>query len=225
MLQRFSFLSWFFSKLACEILPAVIASVIGGLLFSHYARPPVAPAAAVAAPASAEMMQMVRDEHDLIVNYLKKANETRQQTARAAEQEMLKSKAAEQGAMRAASEAQAAESKALAIAEHASAKPERKVAVKPPSRNLDKIVAAEPLQLHAATSAASPIQPAVQSSTASASAVTLAQQGGENILTAKFHDVAALVGRIPVWAHSAAEWLTPRPLTQLLDRDILKISL
>jgi len=71
----------------------------------------------------------------------------------------------------------------------------------------------------------SPIQLAVQSSAAPASAVTPAQHGGENIAMAKFYDAVALVGRIPVWTHPAAEWLPPRPLTQLLDRNILTVSL
>jgi hypothetical protein len=224
MLQKLPLLSRFFSKLLYELLPAAIASVIGAMLISHYARPAVAPAV-VAAPASAEMMQLVRDEHQLIVNYLKKENETRQQSDRAAEQDMLRSKAAEQAAVLAASEARAAESRTLAIAAHAAAKPERKVAVKPPAHSLKKIVAAEPLQLDSMTHAAPAIQPAGQSVVAPARAVTAAPQGDENIVTAKFHDVAALVGRIPVWARSAAEWLSPRPLTRLLDRNILKASL
>lgn len=226
MLQKFPFLSRFFSRLLYELLPAAIASVIGGMIISHYARPSVAtPAAAVETPASAEMTQMVRDEHDLIVSYLKKANETRQRSALAAEQELLRSKAAEQAAMLAASEAKAAESKALAVAARAAAKPERKVALKPPAHSLDKMAAAEPLQLHSVTSAAPPMQPAGQPSAPPARTVTPAQHDDENVVVAKFHDVAALVERIPVWAHSAAEWLSPRPLTQLLDRTILKASL
>jgi hypothetical protein len=226
MLRKFPFFSRFASKLLYELLPAVVASVIGGLLFSHYARPSVATqAAAVETPASAEMMQMVRDEHDLIVNYLKRANETRERSDLAAEQEMLRSKAAEQAAMLAASEAKAAASRALAIAAQAAVKPERKLAQKPPAHSLDKIAAAEPLQLHSVTSAAPPIQPAGQPSAPPARPVTPAQHDDENVVMAKFHDVAALVERIPVWAHSAAEWLSPRPLTQLLDRNILKATL
>jgi hypothetical protein len=64
----------FFSKLVLDILPAALASVIGGLLFSHYdwsqirARVPVA---VRAAPASVEMMQLVRDEHAAVASYLK----------------------------------------------------------------------------------------------------------------------------------------------------------
>jgi hypothetical protein len=46
------------------------------MLVSHYINafttPAAAPAAAVESSVSAEVMQMVRDEHDLIVDYLKK---------------------------------------------------------------------------------------------------------------------------------------------------------
>jgi len=66
-------LSRFLGKLVLDILPAALASVIGGFLFTQYhfglaaARPP----AEQAAPASAEMMAMVRDEHAQIMNFLK----------------------------------------------------------------------------------------------------------------------------------------------------------
>jgi hypothetical protein len=63
----------FFSKLVFDILPAALASVIGGFLFTHYdwsgIRAP-APATERAAPASAEMMQLVRDEHAVVASYL-----------------------------------------------------------------------------------------------------------------------------------------------------------
>ncbi len=64
----------FFSKLVLDILPAALASVIGGFLFTLYdwglAGAPT-PAAERAAPASAEMMQLMRDEHAAVVSYLK----------------------------------------------------------------------------------------------------------------------------------------------------------
>jgi len=56
-----------------DILPAALASVIGGFLFIHYqagrAAPP-APAAQMS-PASAEVLALVRDEHEAIIGYLK----------------------------------------------------------------------------------------------------------------------------------------------------------
>lgn len=63
------------SKLVLEVLPASLASVIGAMLLAHYQfGHPAAPAGNVAAvapgPASPEMLQLVRDEHDLIRNFL-----------------------------------------------------------------------------------------------------------------------------------------------------------
>jgi hypothetical protein len=73
-----------FSKLVHDIVPAAMASLIGGFLLSHYGpgRAPQAPVVA-AAPASTEMMQLLDDEHALVVNYLKAhlANEKKQLAA------------------------------------------------------------------------------------------------------------------------------------------------
>jgi hypothetical protein len=75
-------------KLVLDVLPAALASLIGGFLFAHFqlGRVP-APAAAQVAPASTEMMQLLRDEHGLIVNFLKAqiADEKKQAAAAASE--------------------------------------------------------------------------------------------------------------------------------------------
>ena len=63
-------LARFFAKLVLEVLPAALASLIGGFLFTHYRLGRAPAPAAQAAPASAEMMQLLRDEHGLIVNFL-----------------------------------------------------------------------------------------------------------------------------------------------------------
>ena len=64
----------FLSKLLFDIMPAALASIIGGILFTHYqmgyAGAP-RPAAEQAVPASAEMIQLLRDEHAAIVDFLK----------------------------------------------------------------------------------------------------------------------------------------------------------
>jgi hypothetical protein len=64
----------FFAKVVLNVLPAAMASVIGGILFTHYqlggATAPQTGAEQLA-PASAEMMKLVRDEHVLIVDFLK----------------------------------------------------------------------------------------------------------------------------------------------------------
>ena len=58
------------SKLVLDILPATTASLIGGLLFTHYGLGRVTEPAAQVAPASGEMMQLLRDEHGVIVSFL-----------------------------------------------------------------------------------------------------------------------------------------------------------
>jgi len=69
----FPLLARFGGKFVLDILPAALASVIGGFLFIHYqagrAAPP-APAAQMS-PASAEVLALVRDEHEAIIGYLK----------------------------------------------------------------------------------------------------------------------------------------------------------
>jgi hypothetical protein len=75
------------AKVLLDILPAVIASVVGGLLFTHYQLGGlgVPAAAALSAPANAEMMQLLRDEHTVIVDYLKA--QLAAEKSRAAEQD------------------------------------------------------------------------------------------------------------------------------------------
>jgi hypothetical protein len=69
-----SVLRRFLGKLVIDVLPAALASVIGGFLITQYQfnhAVALRPAAEQAAPASAEMMQFVRDEHAMIIDYLK----------------------------------------------------------------------------------------------------------------------------------------------------------
>jgi hypothetical protein len=80
-LPELPLLARFFGKFVLDILPAALASVIGGFLFTQYqfghAAPP-RPAAEAATPASAEMMALVRDEHAMIIDYLKTQMAARQ---------------------------------------------------------------------------------------------------------------------------------------------------
>jgi hypothetical protein len=67
-------LARFLGKFVLDIMPAALASVIGGFLFTQYQfghTPAQRPATEAAAPASVEMMALVRDEHAMIVDYLK----------------------------------------------------------------------------------------------------------------------------------------------------------
>ena len=57
-----------------DVLPTALASLIGGFLFTQYQAGytvTLQPAAEQAAPASAEMLQLVRDEHAMIRDYIK----------------------------------------------------------------------------------------------------------------------------------------------------------
>jgi len=78
----------FLGKLIVEVLPAALASVIGAFLFAHYqfgrpAEPAAAAPVASAVPASSEMLQVVREEHAMISDFLA-AERTAQQSRIAA---------------------------------------------------------------------------------------------------------------------------------------------
>src|SRR5271154_5030891 len=66
-------LARFAGKFALDILPAALASVIGGFLFTQYQSGHAVPRTATeqVTPASVEMMAMVRDEHAMMIDYLK----------------------------------------------------------------------------------------------------------------------------------------------------------
>jgi hypothetical protein len=67
------FLARFLGKLVLDIMPAALASVIGGFLFTqyHFGHSAPKPVLEQVTPASAEMMALVRDEHAMIIDYLK----------------------------------------------------------------------------------------------------------------------------------------------------------
>jgi hypothetical protein len=61
-------------KLIVDVLPATFVSVLGGVIIAQYQLNHAAashPATEQVVPASAEMMQLVRDEHAVIIDYLK----------------------------------------------------------------------------------------------------------------------------------------------------------
>jgi hypothetical protein len=79
----------FFTKLVRDIVPAGLASLLGGFLITQFqlSRPPE-PVTVQVARASPEMMQLLRDEHGLIVSFVKaqvanekSANEAKQTAA------------------------------------------------------------------------------------------------------------------------------------------------
>ena len=64
----------FLSKFLYDILPAALASIVGAMFFAQqWARPPQnSPMADRAAAQAEQVMQMIRDEHVLMVEFLKK---------------------------------------------------------------------------------------------------------------------------------------------------------
>jgi hypothetical protein len=66
-------LARFLGKFVLDIMPAALASVIGGFLFTqfHFGHTASKPVLEQVTPASAEMMALVRDEHAMMVDYLK----------------------------------------------------------------------------------------------------------------------------------------------------------
>jgi hypothetical protein len=70
--HQFPFLAQFGGKFVLNILPAALASVIGGFLFTQYqlGRAALPPPTEQISPASAEVVALVRDEHEAIVGYL-----------------------------------------------------------------------------------------------------------------------------------------------------------
>jgi hypothetical protein len=115
---EFPLLARFVGKFVLDILPAALASVIGGFLFTQYqlGRTAPPPSAEQMSPASAEVLALVHDEHEAIVGYLK--------SQMAAEKERLAAQDAETArAVADAKAAQDSEAQEKALAEQNDSKP------------------------------------------------------------------------------------------------------
>jgi hypothetical protein len=160
----------FLNKLVIEVFPAALTSVIGGFLvtqyqFNHSAM--LHPVAAQTAPASAEMVQLVRDEHGAIMDYLKAqiaSEKTRNSTADAADARAVAD--AKLASDKAAADKLAAEVLAVTSAKSAPAAnsiPAVVVTAKATPRKAIAVAAAAPLVVAQATldvAAAPIVQPA-----------------------------------------------------------------
>ena len=103
-------------KFVVDILPAALASVIGGFLFTQYQVGRTAPPRVEqASPASTEVLALVRDEHEAILGYLKSqmAAEKSRLAAQDAEtaQAVADAKAAQEAAQEKAAQEKAAQEK------------------------------------------------------------------------------------------------------------------
>ena len=106
--QEIPLLARFIAKLIVDALPAAMASVIGGFLITQYqvSHQAPRPAAGQVAPASAEMMALVRDEHSMIVDYLK--TQMAAEKSRHVAEDQAEARAAANARLAAAAEAAAA---------------------------------------------------------------------------------------------------------------------
>jgi hypothetical protein len=201
---RMPLLNRFLTKLVHDVLPAALASVIGGFLFTHFqlGRAPQ-PAAAQVTPASAEMMQLLRDEHGLIVNFLKErmANEKRQITA----------EDSEAGVADAESVAAMAVPRQLVVAIAATKPviPRGKASVI--GASLPPLVIAQAPQNEGAKSAA-PNEDSLLTKTI----------GIKDHVVAVTHRVVSVIGGIPSWIgsigdHIGGEDMSPRPPAHLVS--------
>jgi hypothetical protein len=198
----------FLTKLVHDILPAVLASVIGGFLFTHFqlGRAPEPAVAVRAAPASTEMMQLLRDEHGLILNFLKAelASEKRQ----------------------------------LAVADSAPPAAADITDIEPPAavatpRQVVAMVAAKPVALRSKTPViAAPLPPLVIAQAQQTESVRPAAANPDTILSktigikdhvvAATHRVVSAIGGIPSWIGSIGDRIggedsAPRPPANLIS--------
>jgi hypothetical protein len=152
-------LARFAGKFVLDILPAALASLIGGFLFIQYQAGRTAPPAPAAqtSPASAEVLALVRDEHEAIIGYLK--------SQVAAEKSRLAAQDAETAQALAEAKAAQNEARENALAEQNAAETRSSA---PPARRLASAVSAK-VVLPRAKPAAAP-NPAASTETVMAQA-------------------------------------------------------
>jgi hypothetical protein len=220
MLRRI-FRSRFFSKVFYELLPAAIVSVLGTFLINKYARPadPLQPLAA--APANAELVQLLREQQALLADYLKKIAEARERTGPAAVPEAETLKAAERAAAQALGESKAAEARALAAARASAEAQERKLARQPLQQSAQP-PAGEPLQLHPAVSAVTPREPLPPIAAPTAPPVPPRENAAVSTLRGAVSVIERIPGRVVDWFIDAAP---PRPPADLPPRNFTKAAM
>jgi len=145
-------LARFVGKFMLDVLPAALASVIGGILFAHFhigSSPASTPLAEQASPASAEVLALVRDEHAQIVGYLK--SQMAAEKNRLAAEDAETARAVEDAKVEKAAEQRAAEEKATQAAQDTAEKtavdsgaPETRLAAQAPSRHSAALAAPKP---------------------------------------------------------------------------------
>jgi hypothetical protein len=210
-----SVLKRLFDKIVQDTLPAGLASILGGLLLTHFQfdRAPQ-PTTVKVAQASPEMMQLLRDEHGLIVDYVKEQVASEKNGG-----------SGEQGGQRGV-----AETPAAPVAQVAPPPAQRPIPVaaaaapRPaPPRNKILVVGAS---LPAPTSAppqAQPTEPMPQAAAHTDDSL-LAKTIGikDQVISVTHRAVSATIGVIPSWFGSlgdriGGEGQSPRPPANLVS--------
>jgi hypothetical protein len=191
----------FVGKLVVDVLPATFVSVLGGFIITQYQfnhTQASRPATEQVVPASAEMMQLVRDEHAVIIDYLK--------TQMAAEKNRH---AAEDAATADARVAADTPATALVALQRPAAPAATVVAAKPMAPARMKVAAAPAAPPHAPlviaqTDQAVGTAPAVDPAPESKSLFTRTIEIKDHVVGATLHVVSA-IGSIPSWIASMGD--------------------
>jgi hypothetical protein len=191
----------FVGKLVVDVLPATFVSVLGGLIIAQYQLKHASashPATEQVVPASAEMMQLVRDEHAVIIDYLK--------AQMAAEKNRHAAEDAASAEARAAAEAPPAP---VALPPQRPAAPAATVVAAKPVAPRVKVAAAPTVPPHAPLAiaqneqAASPA-PVAETAPESKSLFIRTLEIKDHVVGATWHVVSA-IGGIPSWIASMGD--------------------
>jgi hypothetical protein len=188
----------FLAKLLVDILPAAVASAIGGFLITQYQfthATALRPATEQVVPASAEMMQLVRDEHAVLVDYLK------------TQMAMEKNRHAAEDAAVADARLAAADTPAPAAVE--APRPVASAVIAKPVPARAKVAAAPVLPPHAPLAIAQTDQtvsaaPVAAPAPESKSLLTRTLEIKDHVVGATLHAVSA-IGSIPSWIASMGD--------------------
>ena len=215
--KAMSLLKRLFNKIVQDALPAGLASVLGGLLLTHFQIDRVPqPTTVKVTPASPEMMQLLRDEHGMILSFVKEQVATEKTRADA-----------DQASQRVAAEASPPPPVQATPATSAQ-RPVPVVALaapKPPAapRSKNPVVGASlpavaPVQLQPAEPAPQPAAQADESLLAKTIGIK------DRVVAATQHAVSATIGVVPSWFGSLGDRIggdgqsqAPRPPANLVS--------
>jgi hypothetical protein len=209
----------FFAKLIHDILPAALASLLGGFLITHFQlnRPPE-PVTVPVARASPEMMQLLRDEHSLVGSFV--------EARIASEKNAIEKGANEKGQLRASADDNAAPVPAEPQpGAAATPRPTAIVAVVPgkpaPTRVKPPITGASlpTLATSPTQQSENPPPPAAAANDDSLLAKTI---GFKDNVVAVTQRAAAAIGGIPAWFGAIGDRIggedpSPRPPAHLIS--------